>query len=173
MKRIHKNQKNPKKNNNNPKKNKKNSKIKNIKKKNPTKNLNFFLNISKMVQKSESLKNHFFSQKKTKFLKNIFFFSKKKSLFLNIRTTQLDQSSPVQPNPEKKKKSWKILKNCTKLTEDGRTDEGRKSLCLILEYWEQSCFSGELVASLDPVLKLVYSACCVKTGAWLLRWDCL
>ena len=41
------------------------------------------------------MKNIFFSKNKTKK-------EKISSLLLNIRTTQFDQRSPVQPNPEKK-----------------------------------------------------------------------
>ena len=56
-------------------------------------------------------KNHIFS-KNPKVLKNIIFSKKiktKSSLFLNIRNMQFDQSSPVQPNPEKKsRKSQKL-----------------------------------------------------------------
>ena len=47
------------------------------------------------------------------FWKNISFYANRKkisALFLNIRSTRFDQSSPVQPNPEKKnlKESQKI-----------------------------------------------------------------
>ena len=55
----------------------------------------------KLSKKSKILINHFFQ-----------IIKKKSSLFLNIRTTRFDQSSPVWPNPEKKKdleKSQKIF----------------------------------------------------------------
>ena len=47
--------------------------------------------------------------KKSKIFEDIFLFGNKKkySLFLNIRYMQFDQSSQVQPNPEKK--IWKNL----------------------------------------------------------------
>ena len=64
-----------------------------------------------MVKKSENLKKNFFS-KNPEIKKNIFFQQKKTSLFLNIRTTQFDQSSPVKPNPEKK--IWKNLEKIAK-----------------------------------------------------------
>ena len=67
--------------------------------------------MSKFVQKNLKIsKNYFFSPKKSGILKEEKNFSKKKSsLFLNIRNTQFDQSSLVQPSPVKK-----ILENLEK-----------------------------------------------------------
>ena len=92
-----------------------------------------------MVEKSEKTsKNLPFFSKNCKFLKYIFLAKRKekKSVsFLNFRTTQFDQSSPVQPNPEKKnlKKSEKISlkKNLKKIKVAEKKAKRKKSLCLI------------------------------------------
>ena len=53
-----------------------------------------------MVKKNPKFKKNLFFN--PKFFRNIFFQLKKNPLCLNMRTTQFDQSSPVQPNPKKK-----------------------------------------------------------------------
>ena len=71
-----------------------------------------------MVKNSENLKksfkSFFFLQKLKKNLQ-ILLLTKKSSLFLNIRTTQFDQSSPVPPNPENKNLE-NLKKNLKKIT---------------------------------------------------------
>ena len=61
--------------------------------------------MSKVITKSKNLNKKIKKKKKSpkssKYFKNNFLI-KKFSLFLNIRTTQFDQSSPVQSNPERK-----------------------------------------------------------------------
>ena len=61
-------------------------------------------NIENFEEKNpKSSKNHFFSSSKSEFFgeKNSEKRERKSSLFLNMRNTRFDQSSPVQPNPEK------------------------------------------------------------------------
>ena len=65
--------------------------------------------MSKIVKNSENLKKSIISKKSEIFEKYFFFSKKKSSLFLNIRNTQFNQSSSVQPNPQNK--SGKISKN--------------------------------------------------------------
>ena len=73
--------------------------------------------MSKIVTKKKSLKISK-NLKKSLFFKNPNFFKnicdrpKKLYLFLNIRNTGFDQSSPVQPNPEK---IWKTLEKSQKI----------------------------------------------------------
>ena len=99
--------------------------------------------MSKNPKISINLKKSLFSQKIIFFVKYLFRATKKnkknKSPFFNIRTIQFDQSSPVQPNPEKKnvEKSQKISKNhffCHKKKLDAERKKSRKqtkchSLC--------------------------------------------
>ena len=73
--------------------------------------------MSKIVKnKSENLKKSekitFFSKIQI-FSKTFVTVKKKFYLFLNIRNTGFDQSSPVQPNPEK---IWKTLEKSQKIT---------------------------------------------------------
>ena len=71
--------------------------------------------------------------------------SKKTSFFLNIRTMHFDQSSPVQPNLEKKifKKSQKItfFKNKKKLEKKNSRKEKKKSAILLVFQYQGGCDS--------------------------------
>ena len=79
-----------------------------------TKKIEEYQKYQKKIQKNPKIKKHKKNQKICKIVKNLFFFQKLKSfeeknsglkrysLFLNFRNMQFDQSSPVQPNPEKK-----------------------------------------------------------------------
>ena len=71
-----------------------------------------FKKLKKCLKKSKNLRKTLFVKKNPIFLKINFFHKKKSSLFLNIRTRQFAQSSPVQPKSEKK--IWKSLEKSKK-----------------------------------------------------------
>ena len=73
----------------------------------------------KLSKNPKISKNHFPPSKVNFFWKICFLIkNKKNNLFLNIGNMQFDQSSPVQPNPEKK--IWKNLKKKSNRRTDGR-----------------------------------------------------
>ena len=85
--------------------------FKNVQKLKKIENLRYQKKIQKIKnqkkKKSKNFKRVIFLLQKREILKEKKVQQKKDSLFLNIRNMRFDQSSPVQPDPEKK--IWKIF----------------------------------------------------------------